>query len=343
MPDPAEERDGGRGHQVGQEERREHEPGLQHLGLEGEADQHAGPEQRAQTARLAGPDGGVGRQHEQQDEQGVRDVAAVEQDHDRAGRHDHGGDEPGAGTGHPADRAVEDEHGEHAFDHLGEDQRPHVEAEDAQRQGLYPERTREFVDRDRGPGVGRAVEEVVQVHRHAARRAAVEGLDVDLVDAPGVGEAGQRGDDQQRRAGPHRLVGGGAPETEGVGDQGGAASRRRRGRRGSCVPVLCVCAARLRRSPWPPRRECSAGAGRWPWTECQATTSIRSPARRAGRRADGHRRRNGGPSRRRRTHRGRRRRGRLSAAVLRGARSGGDRRRREAPRPARRGPPPWSS
>ena len=247
VPHSPQERGHRGGDEVGQEERGDHEPGLHHLGLEGEADQCAGPQQRAQATGLAGADGGIGCQHEQQDEQRVRDVAAVEQDHDRAPGQHQRGDHAGSGAGHSPDGAVQDEDGEHPLDHLGQDERPDMEPEDPEGDGLDPERARDLVDRDRGPRVCRPVEEVVQAQRHAARRPAVEGLEVGLIEAPGVRQAGQRGDDQKRRARPTRLVGGGAPDAPGlVGAPTCAQARQgaggeRRWRRRDRVALFRLC------------------------------------------------------------------------------------------------------
>ena len=89
-----------------------------------------------------GARGGVGGQDEQQHEQGVGDVAAVEEDGDRGGGHDDCGDQPGGGAPDAAHRSVEDEHGEDAFGGLGERDRPDVEAEEPDREGLERRRRR---------------------------------------------------------------------------------------------------------------------------------------------------------------------------------------------------------
>ncbi len=178
---------------------------------------------------------GVRRQHQQQDEQRVRDVAAVQQDGDRRRRQREGGDEAGAGARHPAHGAVEDEDGQGPLDHLGQHDGPDVEAEEAYRERLEPERPRQLVDRDRAPGVEGTEEEVVPVPRHAAHRGAVEGLERGAADAPAVGECRERGDHEERRSRPPGLVRGRAPELPAAGphDRSGPGRRlvaRLRGR-----------------------------------------------------------------------------------------------------------------
>ena len=198
--------------QVGEEERGEHEPRLEHLGLEGQPDPHARDQQEGQAPRRERCRRGVGCEHEQEDQQRVRDVAPVEQDRDRRGRQDGGGGQPGAGAGDAPHGAVEHEHGEGALDGLGENDGPDVEAEHADRQRLHPERAGQLVDRDRAPGVEGAEEEVVPALRHAAYRGAVERLERRAVHAPHVGERGQCRDDEERRPGPAGLVGWRQPE-----------------------------------------------------------------------------------------------------------------------------------
>ncbi len=122
--------------------RGQHDPRLEHLRLEGEPDVDAGEDQRAQTARHVGVGRRVRREDEQEDEQRVGDVAPVEEDGDRCDGECGGGDEPGAGAGHAAHGAVEDEHGERALDDLGQDHGPDVEAEEAEGERLDPERAR---------------------------------------------------------------------------------------------------------------------------------------------------------------------------------------------------------
>ena len=72
---------------------------------------------------------GIGGEHQQQDQQRVRHVAAAQQHRDgRDGKHRRGG-QAGRRFGEPADRSVQDQHGEHSLDHLRQDQRPDVKAE----------------------------------------------------------------------------------------------------------------------------------------------------------------------------------------------------------------------
>ena len=249
------------GDEVGQEESGDHEPGLHHLGLEGEADQCAGPKQRAQAAGLAGANGGIGSQYEQQDEQRVRDVAAVEKDHDRAPGQHQRGDRAGTHAGHPPTarymtRTVSI---------------PSITWGRTSAQTWNPKIRREMAwtqaapgilsDRDRRPRVCRPVEEVVQAQRHAARRPAVEGLEVGLIEAPGVGQTRQGGDASEASGAPNE-----------VGRRGSARSAA--GGKGSTMVTLAR--PRRRQGGWcrrpPPslpsrpnprsRERCSGGASR---------------------------------------------------------------------------------
>ena len=85
-----------RGEEVGQVEARQDEPGLDHLGLEGQTHPEAGDDERRQAPRRVRRSGRVGGEDEQQDEQGVGDVAAIEEDGD--GRDGQGGCGGEAGT-----------------------------------------------------------------------------------------------------------------------------------------------------------------------------------------------------------------------------------------------------
>ena len=203
---------GGRGEDVGEVERRQDQPGLEHLGLEGQADPDAGDDEGLQAAGREGGSGGVGREHEQEHEQRVRDVAPVEQDRDRRDGQCDGRGEAGTGAGDAAHGAVEDEHGQRSFHDLGQHDGPDVEAEDPQGERLDPECARELVDRDGAPGVEGPEEEVVPTLRHAPRRGAVEGLEEGAAHAPAVRECRQRGHGQERGPGPPGLVGRRAPE-----------------------------------------------------------------------------------------------------------------------------------
>ena len=212
-----------------------------------------------------------------------------------------------------------------------------------------PERARQLVDRDRRPRVGRAVEEVVQAHRHAARRPAVERLDVDLVDAPGVGEAASAATTSSAGRAHARLVGGGAPEAPGLlgaparaQARPGAGGERRRRR--DCVALLRLCDIGANGQRGLPAGHCRRarpgrpGLRRWSDDDLHAQARSRRSRRRAAR---GGRRRSAAPSRRRRARRARRpaarRAGRTSAVALELSAEGdaGARRRRSA-RPSAR-------
>ena len=110
------------------------------------------------------------------------------------------------GPADPAHGPVEHEHGEDAFERLGEGDRPDVEAEEPYREGLDEERTGELVYGDGPPGVEGAEDEVVPALGHRADGAGIEGLELVVADAPDVRQRGQGGDDEQCRAGPCGLV-----------------------------------------------------------------------------------------------------------------------------------------
>ena len=101
LADPADRRPRP-GQQVGQAQRRQYHPGLDHLGLEGQPDPDAsqdqptrGPAQSAEAPGRACDCRGhrVGRQHQQQDHQRVGDVPTVQGDGGRADRQDQRGDQ----------------------------------------------------------------------------------------------------------------------------------------------------------------------------------------------------------------------------------------------------------
>ena len=212
MSAPSGQAQRGRRQEVGQVQSRKHQPGLHHLGLEGQTHPQPRHHQPTQAPRGEGLRRGVGRKHEQQDEQRVRDVPAVEQDGDRGDRQGQRGGQTSRRPGDPAHGAVEDEHGQGALDHLGQDERPDVKAEEAYRERLDPERARQLVDGDGAPGVEGPVEEVVPVLRHAARGSAVKGLERVAVHPPRVGQRGEGGDDQECRPRPARLIRRRSPE-----------------------------------------------------------------------------------------------------------------------------------
>ncbi len=204
----------GRGQQVGGGQRGQRQPGLDHLRLERQANPDARDQQRSQRPGQQRGRGGVGRQHQQQDQQRVGHVAAAQQHRDRRDREHRGGRQPGRRPGQPADRPVQDQDREHALDHLRQDQRPDVKAEDPQRQRLHPERARQLVDGD-GPGrIERPEDEVVPALRHAAGGRAVERLDAGAGHSPAVADRGQDGDGEQGRPRPRGLIRGRAPRRQ---------------------------------------------------------------------------------------------------------------------------------
>ncbi len=220
---------------VRQKQHRQHEPGLEHLRLEGQSHPGAGHDQVGQASRREGGRRGVGREHQQEDQQRVRDVAPVEQDRDgRGGQHD-GGGEPGTCSRHAPDGTVEHEHGESALDGLGQHDGPDVKAEQPDRQRLHPERTGQLVNGDGAPRIERAEEEVVPALGHAAHRGAVERLERRVVHAPRVGQRGQRGHSQQKGSGPPGLVRRRAPELPAHPTHGGRARRRGVAGRDRCL------------------------------------------------------------------------------------------------------------
>ena len=198
---------GGRRHEVHAEERGHDQPGLEHLGLKGQAHPDTGQDQRPDLSRHEGFRGGIGRQHEEQNQERVRNIAPVEEDRDRADGQDECSRQARAGPGHAADGPVQDEHGQCALEDLGQHDGPQVKAEQSQRECLHPQRARQLVHRDGAPRVEGAEDEVVPTGRHAAGGGAVEGLEIHVPDAPGVSRGGQRGHGQESGPGPARLVG----------------------------------------------------------------------------------------------------------------------------------------
>ena len=96
LPEPPPDR-GRRADQVDQGERRQDEERLQHLGQEREADERPREQDPARRGALEGPDHGVGRGHQEQDEQGVGLVVAEHQRRDRRQRQERAGAESGPG------------------------------------------------------------------------------------------------------------------------------------------------------------------------------------------------------------------------------------------------------
>ena len=231
LPDAAFQAGHRRRQYVGEEERRQDDPGLEHFGLEGEADPDAREDEGLQPSRHEGGRRGVRRQHQEQNQERVRDVAAVQQDGDRCRGQGGGRHESGPGAADPADGAVEHQDGQRPLDGLRQHHRPDVEAEEADGQGLQPEGSGQLVDRDRSPRVEGAEEEVVPVLRHAAHRRAVERLESRAPAAPAVREQCQRGDQQEGRSGPARLIGRGTPELPAAGPGRPTCGRRRAAQR----------------------------------------------------------------------------------------------------------------
>ena len=186
-------------------------------------------------AGLAGPDGGVDRQDEQQDEERVRDVPPVEKDHDRAAHHDHRGDQAGTRASHSARRAVQHQHGHTPSTTCGSTSaqmwKPKMRSESACT-GARPATCRRTPSptgrpRRRGSCAGSSTCCAPPRPRTARRR-------------PGRCSRRRRARrarrPQQRGAGPRRLIGRGSARTARAARSACAASQRRRRGAPSAMP-----------------------------------------------------------------------------------------------------------
>jgi hypothetical protein len=116
------------------------QPRHRHLCLKCESHPHTRQQQRAEPAAEQRCRGGIRREHEQQDQERVGDVAAVQRDGDRAGCERRSGCDAREWAGQAPHRAIQDEDREHALDDLWQHDRPYVKADDPQQQRLWPER-----------------------------------------------------------------------------------------------------------------------------------------------------------------------------------------------------------
>ena len=160
------------GQQVDQAEGGQHQPGLDHFGLEGQAHPDAGQHDAPPAAAEDGGHGRVGRQDQQQDHERVGDVAPIQRHGGRAGREHDGRHQAGERAGQATHGPVQHQHGQRALDRLGQHDRPDVEPEEPDRQGLDPQRTRELVHGDGAGRIEGAEEEVVPVDADMLRTAA---------------------------------------------------------------------------------------------------------------------------------------------------------------------------
>ncbi len=200
-----------RRHQIHDGQRGQHRPRLQHLALEPDPDPHPRDDQRPHPPVPRGPLRRLSREQHAQRERRVLDSRTEQPDRDRRQQEGRAGDECRVRARPAGHEPVQHEHARHALDHLRKDQRPRMESEDTCGQRLWPEESGEFVERDRIPGVERAVEERFPVLRHAARGIGVERVVRTVVDSPRVEHGGEHEEAQQRRSRVGGLVGGGAP------------------------------------------------------------------------------------------------------------------------------------
>lgn len=149
--------------------------------------------------------GGIGGQDEQQHHQRVRDVAPIECDRGRRDHEDRGGDEAGDRSAESSDDSIPDDDRECALEHLGQDDRPGVQAEDPDRERLKPERSRQFVEAHRSRRIERAKDEVVPAHGHATHRRCVVDLEI-APSAPRIQECGDGSDTEECWPRPGRLI-----------------------------------------------------------------------------------------------------------------------------------------
>ena len=185
--------------QIGEAECGQHQPRLEHLGLEGNPHPHPGVHEMPLSARHQRRRQGISRQHEEQRHGGVGDIAAIERDGCGTCCEDESRDEGCCRPPEPVDRAVEEEDTQDTLDDLRQDNRPGVVAEDPNGQCLHPECTGQLVQGDRPGWIKGAEEEVVPVGSHASYGCAVEGLESILADAPGVRKPGYTCNQKQKR------------------------------------------------------------------------------------------------------------------------------------------------
>ena len=177
--------------QIGEPECRQHQPRFEHLRLEGDPHPDPGVHEIPLSARHEGHRDGISRQHEKEGHGGVGNVAPVEPDGCGARRQDERSDKGRRRAPEPVHRTVEEEDAQDTLDHLGQDNRPGVVAEDPHGECLDPERTGELVQGDRPRWIKRAEGEVVPVGGHTPDGRCIEGLESNLADPPGVRETGQ--------------------------------------------------------------------------------------------------------------------------------------------------------
>lgn len=225
-----------RADRVHERERRQDQEGLQGLGEERETDRDARPHQPPGTAVLQAPDDEVAGHGHQQGQHRVRVVEPEHQRRDGCERQHGARDQAGRGAEAAAHGRVHHGHGADAHQDLGEQDRPGVEAEEADRQGHRPQGGRGLVD---GDGVGRV--QRAEEERLPGLAAGLDGRRVEGVGVAGgtqvaeVEDEGGEEEAQEGRAGPARVLGTPAPQPSHEGLLGFTGPGRRcggRGRRG---------------------------------------------------------------------------------------------------------------
>nr|WP_238845456.1 hypothetical protein [Nocardia terpenica] len=184
-----------------EQEHRKYQPGLNHLGLECETDEQTGQQQPSRPVGEYCRRHRVGGEHQQQNQQRVGDISAIQRDRDRCACHGRGCDEARNGSRDPANCPVQHQDCQHTLDRLRQHHRPDVRAEDPHRDSLYPEGAGQLVDTDGPLGVEGREEEVVPARRHRPSGGSIEDLRLHRADPPAVGHGGDCRDGPQRQRG----------------------------------------------------------------------------------------------------------------------------------------------
>ena len=221
----------GRGDQVHEAERRQHEHRLQHLGEEAEADHGEADVQPLAAGVLERPGDAVGAERQHQHEHRVGVVEPEHQRGHRGQRQHRAGEQAGAGAEPPLDGGVQHADAGDAHQRLGHEDAPRRQAEDADREAHDPQRGRRLVDGDEVAGVARSEEQRLPALRTGLRRGGVERVGPPGgAEAPQVEHRGGRQQREQRGTGPARVVG-----------LGRAASSKRRRPGGSVGSASSPC------------------------------------------------------------------------------------------------------
>jgi len=182
------------------EGRQDHKRG-QHLHVEADSNQRHREEEEVAPPALGRPQERPGREQQHQHEAGVGVPGAVHRDRDRGHGQEEPGQQPGGGAPVTPDQMREQRHRGHPLDHLRQEHRERVEAEDLDARHLDPQRERRLVDRDEAGRIEGVVEERVPARHHAPHAGRVV-LVVEpvLVETP---EAQRRREGQDRDLSEH--------------------------------------------------------------------------------------------------------------------------------------------